>query len=954
MYQVVCLCGRKTNVWAQQAGSVVPCDCGQKIVVPSLSALKRAASTGSAAPTDSKNLGDNSEQSAALPAKTFVHLCGLVGDVGQVAPSSMNNFAGRVVGRIDEHLERCGSDAQFEILISCAIMPEGKQTCEVELLSCSKQSLQPLQQELERLINSVPVPYVERGPVAFAYYHRRNVPATSDVLTPFASLQPEIQQQGLEAVLMSRVGLSPNVAAVANSETRSLWHRVKQWWATRVRRSELVPTPESPFEIQRAWLHQIEQAAERANLLDLKQSVIAYPLELAYHTLLAAKFSQLSQWEPAVKAYSAALRLEAETPCLLGRRAVAQMQLGNTEEALKDYNAAISLDPNDAALRSGRADVYVALEAWQPAQEDLDAALQQQPQNPGLLYKRSQTFWVREQVEPAMADMHRTLQLDPNCGYIHFMLGCQGLQEWTDLEKAMWHLSEAVELLPDDPRPRLYRSSALLTQNKGALALEDCEQVLARDPSNAGAHGLRGRILHHENEYDAAIEACTQAIELGFEHAPVYLTRALSYFATERIDQAAEDCAAAQALDPEDVLAKNLQGHLSLQAGDAQAALEAFESVSRMAPQWIEPRQNLAWVHRLLDNPQAAVDEQSKLIAEQPRDPTNYVNRAFALTQMQQFERAAMDYAQALVHDPDNDEILALRGKFHLDRQQYDLALADFDRALSLNRDNDLVRLQRAQVYTRLNRYSEAASDYAQLIQKYPQDPRGYAGRAHALQMSGDNAAAETDVKRLSELAPEYSETHEHQLLTSRIIQARQQYNYQLAMELTEQLLEVAPADDIGYRLRACLNWDQELLVEALDDFTYLLDKSPDDPELLSVCGQILAEMGEWESAIIELDRAIKLSRRAGIALTLAFALRGRSEALSGLKRHEEALRDYEESVQLCPTNPWVYYLRGLQLFEAQSFNEARVLLELALEMNEPHFPTRKRQRAQLAISKCR
>ena len=160
------------------------------------------------------------------------------------------------------------------------------------------------------------------------------------------------------------------------------------------------------------------------------------------------------------------------------------------------------------------------------------------------------------------------------------------------------------------------------------------------------------------------------------------------------------------------------------------------------------------------------------------------------------------------------------------------------------------------------------------------------------------------------------------------------------------------PDQSVGYRLRGGLHWDMEQFVEAHDDYTRVLEFEPNQPESLSARGQILAEMGEYDQALDHLNIAAERSQKAGTNLTLAFTLNGRALALAGLNRFEESTRDYERSVQLCPSNPWVYYHRGMVMFQRGEFREAQHLLEMALELSDPPLPVRKKQRARTALDR--
>jgi tetratricopeptide (TPR) repeat protein len=110
--------------------------------------------------------------------------------------------------------------------------------------------------------------------------------------------------------------------------------------------------------------------------------------------------------------------------------------------------------------------------------------------------------------------------------------------------------------------------------------------------------------------------------------------------------------------------------------------------------------------------------------------------------------------------------------------------------------------------------------------------------------------------------------------------------------------------------------------------------------------------MGDFQAALTDLDEAVVKSREAGQKQLLAFALNGRSLALAGLSRIDESTRDYEESIQLCPTNAWAYYNRGIAMHRRGDDVAAKKQFELALAANSPSLTKRKRERAQALVRK--
>ena len=129
-------------------------------------------------------------------------------------------------------------------------------------------------------------------------------------------------------------------------------------------------------------------------------------------------------------------------------------------------------------------------------------------------------------------------------------------------------------------------------------------------------------------------------------------------------------------MEPENPFALQFRGTLSIQRGELDTAMESLMKARELAPEWSEPHEQLALLHRLTANPQAAVEEQSILVAQQPGNPAHYVNRAFAYTQLGDYESARCDYDKACQLDPENEQVFYLRGCFFMDRQEPELALA--------------------------------------------------------------------------------------------------------------------------------------------------------------------------------------------------------------------------------------------------------------------------------------
>jgi len=352
------------------------------------------------------------------------------------------------------------------------------------------------------------------------------------------------------------------------------------------------------------------------------------------------------------------------------------------------------------------------------------------------------------------------------------------------------------------------------------------------------------------------------------------------------------------------------------------------------------------------ENPQAAIEEQTQLIEQHPKQASHYINRAFAFKEMHAYTEAADDYDRANQLDTENERLYLFRGIFRMNCQESELALADFDRVLAIAGDDNHARHYRAQVLIQLRRYTEAIDDYAKLISKYPDVPDAYLGRAFAFAALGNDELAQRDVERLAELNPESADYVDRDTRTASLYRFMHDEDYDAALESANQIVADYPDQSSGYRLRAYVRWEREEYVESHDDYTHVLENDGPSSDCLSSRGQVLAELGEYERALEDLNKSVDMAREAGQTIVLAYALNGRSLTWGSMQREQESNRDFEESVTLCPTNPWVYYHRGIRKFNSNEWKDAKILLELALELTQPPLSKRKKQRARNALAR--
>ncbi len=949
MFEVRCKCGKATKVRPSLAGETIQCGhCGDRLGVPSLSTLRACSERGEAAPSRQLDTEPERPRSNAsrIPDNAFVHVHGVVGSKGRVSASAMENYVALVTRAIEQFAEAVPQTRALECMIGCVLTPRHRTWVCIETVP--SQAERETLDQLAHKIESIPAPPVTEGPVAFAVYRRVHCPASSVTsLKPFGPLLSKMEKLGADRVL-------EDAAAAQHGDRphfplRSMLRRLAASIRSKLRRDSQEGTLDAEAEYDRwnRWLETVEDNFDLTVAHQFKSEEDRVFQNLGRLVWLAAACGDKQDWDGAIQRYTSALKLFPHCAPLLARRARVYRLSGNRQSSLADWNEAIARAPHDPWLFYHRSEIYADLEAWSKAEEDLNHAARLAPIEPTFLLARSGIRYNQDNTRGAMEDLKQVVSLDPNSGQALMRLGwlLQG-GGTRDLSVAVEYLTRSIELMPDQVEPLFQRALAYASQNKFELALQDCDAIIRRQPEHAPAHGIRGRVLQVQGEFDAAIESCTKAIDLGWDAPIAFLARGFAYAATDQLDLALLDCDAVDAMEPNNPLCCQLRGLLSFQRGELETAMDAFAKARDLAPDWPEPREQLAMLHRINEDPQAAVEEQNVLVNQQPDCAAHYVNRAFAYAQLADYDNAVKDYDHAVDLEPENEQIRYLRGCYLLDRGELESALEDFDRTIDLAGEHDDARARRAAILLQLKRPHEALEEYEKLIAKHPDDPQAYSGHAFANQLIGNDQAAEQDFDQVRRLAPDESLATTVRSLFGKARALEQRERYEEAIEIASEIVQLVPEETVGYEIRAWLQWCDEQYVEALDDFTHLLSLAEDHPNALNGRGHVQAEMGDWRLALDDLDRAVELGRKKGQIQLLAYALNGRALALAGLGRVEESARDYDESISLCPQNAWVHYNRGIMLLRQGDQDQARRLLRRAIDCDDPPLPKRKRERA--------
>jgi len=149
-----------------------------------------------------------------------------------------------------------------------------------------------------------------------------------------------------------------------------------------------------------------------------------------------------------------------------------------------------------------------------------------------------------------------------------------------------------------------------------------------------------------------AWESFSDAMELKPQSAEPLVGMAAAAVALGRADQARELLARALALEPNNPMALNTQGHLELSRGDTQKALDSFRAALKVRPDYVDSRLSAAKI--LFDRAEydASAAEYFRLVTQEKRSTTGWNGLGWARLRLGQFDDALSAFAEARRQNP--------------------------------------------------------------------------------------------------------------------------------------------------------------------------------------------------------------------------------------------------------------------------------------------------------------
>lgn len=196
-------------------------------------------------------------------------------------------------------------------------------------------------------------------------------------------------------------------------------------------------------------------------------------------------------------------------------------EAGNNQKALECYTKAIDIDPANVELLMRRGNLLLLMNNQARALVDYNAVLDVQPSHTKALLYRANIYRGMRNYRAARADYQTLIERNP-----HERMALLGLILTNDADgrplEAMEQMNTLVAVWPEDALLYLMRGEMFMKRDLPNQAIEDFDQSIQLDTTNADAYLSRAHYYKKVKKRELMRQDALRALRLGADANTVY------------------------------------------------------------------------------------------------------------------------------------------------------------------------------------------------------------------------------------------------------------------------------------------------------------------------------------------------------------------------------------------------------------------------------------------------
>ncbi|MFC1516647.1 tetratricopeptide repeat protein, partial [Thermodesulfobacteriota bacterium] len=528
------------------------------------------------------------------------------------------------------------------------------------------------------------------------------------------------------------------------------------------------------------------------------------------------------------------------------------------------------------------------------SREKVDIVLDKAPNNIEALFLLASILELEKNLYEAASVYEKIMELDSQQTRAYLGLA-RVLTRQGKLTEAEKMLKEAVDIDPKDVKLHLALFSYYINKKDYGRAEAEINETISANPENTDLYIILGNFYFSQSKNAKAEAAYLKAVETDPKRIKPYMVIAGFYDVSGDKDNALIMYEKALDIQPEDIRVMNTIARFYLKNRQLDDAEQYIIEILKKRPKYFPTRMLQGELFLLKKDPAEAINLFDQLIQEEPLSDRAHYFRGAANLAKGETNRAKVDFEKAVSINPRLMDAFTNIVLLHAEDGAFDQAIEKCNEQMERVKDNPeslaIIHSLKGGLYLSQRKNSEAETAFKSALKENPNFLIPYYSLARIYLVEKQEEKAIAQYRAILDKDPKQVGPH---MLLGTI------YDMQRRFDLSEkhyrEALNINPdfapaANNLAYLLvESGKNID-----EALELALNAKEKLPGDPSVMDTLGWVYYKKGLYENAISE----------------------------------------FEDSLERMPDNAVVHYHLGLAHYKAGDKKRAEEELKKALSLEE-------------------
>ena len=547
-------------------------------------------------------------------------------------------------------------------------------------------------------------------------------------------------------------------------------------------------------------------------------------------------------------------------------KAKTDLKLQNPRGAYGALTEAVELDPNLTEAHILLGDLFLTAKQLDKAKEKVDLALAQEPANTDALLLSASVAAAQSQSGKALEVLAEVRRLDP--GKISaYLLSASILAKEQKLDKTAALLEQGIKANPKALNLYIARAALADSQKQFETGESFLLQAIAQEPKTPGLYQQLVRHYSLAGQGDKAEAALRQGVSLEPDSEKPVISLARFLANQGRRQEAETALLEFIKAHPDNYPARFglAEFYTALQRqGHAEQALEAIITRDPDGPKGAQAKNELARLKLAQNHIEAAEKLVTEILKAYPKDMEATETQGVIALKKQDGLRAVNSFRLLTQDRPQDPQVWLLLARGHLMNKEVRQAKETARKALEIKSDFLEARQFLYGIFLADKDYDGAIAAIQGYLRLNGKDRFNLVTLGEVYALKGDAAQARATFQKIIDLEPQDPQGY---FLLARL--GLQTKNTAEALKYAGKALEVNPDFLPALKLEVDIFQDQKQPEKALAAVRRTLARSPQNPQLHQLLGELLLVQRQPQAAIAPLEEALILNPRQLPALQL-------------------------------------------------------------------------------------